>query len=142
MGTRSRIGIKNQDGTIDSIYCHWDGYPSHNGVILNEHYNEEARVRELISLGSLSSLSPAISPEEGTEHSFNSPQEGVCVFYGRDRGEQEVEPRQDSNVKAFMDKAGQSWEEWMYLFNPENGQWEVAEAGDKVMRPLQDLIVN
>jgi hypothetical protein len=26
MATRSRIAIENQDGTVTSIYCHFDGY--------------------------------------------------------------------------------------------------------------------
>ena len=34
MGTRSRIGIRNADDSVDSIYCHWDGYPDHNGRLL------------------------------------------------------------------------------------------------------------
>lgn len=33
MATRSRIGIENQDGTVTSVYCHWDGYPENNGRI-------------------------------------------------------------------------------------------------------------
>mgnify|MGYP003704491571 CR=1 FL=1 len=30
MSTRSNIGILNQDGTVDYIYCHFDGYVEHN----------------------------------------------------------------------------------------------------------------
>ena len=39
MATRSRIAIEKQDGTVDSIYCHWDVYLSHNGKILFNHYD-------------------------------------------------------------------------------------------------------
>ena len=39
MGTRSKIGILRRDGTVDHIYCHWDGYPEHNGVILFNDYS-------------------------------------------------------------------------------------------------------
>lgn len=28
MATRSHIGFRNSDNTIDAVYCHWDGYPS------------------------------------------------------------------------------------------------------------------
>ena len=41
MGTRSTIAIKNQDGSVTGIYCHWDGYVDHVGVMLKEHYNTE-----------------------------------------------------------------------------------------------------
>jgi len=56
MPTRSRIAILNSDGSVDSIYCHYDGYLSHNGVILAKYYNNEEKIRKLISLGSLSFL--------------------------------------------------------------------------------------
>ena len=31
MATRSTISIQKNDGTIRSVYCHWDGYCEHNG---------------------------------------------------------------------------------------------------------------
>lgn len=39
MSTRSTIAIENEDGTIKKVYCHFDGYLSHNGRILAEQYN-------------------------------------------------------------------------------------------------------
>ena len=30
MSTRSSIAIKNEDGSIDAIYCHNDGYLTNN----------------------------------------------------------------------------------------------------------------
>lgn len=56
MGTRSRIALQNSDGSISSIYCHWDGYLSNNGKLLLEHYTDESKVRSLLALGDLSSL--------------------------------------------------------------------------------------
>lgn len=50
MSTRSRIGILNADGSIDSIYCHCDGYLSYNGDILMHHYDTEDKVRALLKL--------------------------------------------------------------------------------------------
>ena len=41
MSTNSRIGILHEDGTTETIYCHWDGYPEHQMPILTEHYNTE-----------------------------------------------------------------------------------------------------
>ena len=34
MATRSTISIQKKDGTIRSVYCHWDGYCEYNGVLL------------------------------------------------------------------------------------------------------------
>ena len=55
MATRSRIAIENQDGTVTSIYCHFDGYLSGVGKILKEYYTTQTKVEALINLGFISS---------------------------------------------------------------------------------------
>ena len=47
MSTRSLICIQ-KGNEIDTKYCHWDGYPSNNGVLLFENYKEEHEVEELL----------------------------------------------------------------------------------------------
>ena len=129
MGTRSRIGIVNTNGSILSIYCHWDGYLSHNGKILNEHYTDEAKIRKLMKLGDLSSLGAEI----GVKHPFDPPMFGttafeehekkynnMCPAYGRDRGEKDVNAKTSSSIKDW-EKLG---EEFNYLFA--EGQWTVS----------------
>lgn len=97
MGTRSTIALEFADGTVQSVYCHWDGYLEHNGDILQKHYTDPFKLQQLIELGSLSSLGPNI----GEKHQFDNPyrfgtpeatawskaNREVCTFYGRDRGE-------------------------------------------------------
>ena len=56
MSTRSRIAIEKQDGTVESIYCHFDGYLSNNGEILQNHYSTKDKMEKLIELGDISSL--------------------------------------------------------------------------------------
>ena len=55
MATRSRIGIVNKDGSITSIYNHFDGYPQGVGVQLALNYGEK-EAKRLIKLGNRSSL--------------------------------------------------------------------------------------
>ena len=55
MATRSRIAIENQDGTVTSIYCHFDGYLAGVGKKLFEHYDRE-KTEKLIELGDISVL--------------------------------------------------------------------------------------
>lgn len=100
MSTRSHIGIRNEDGSLDVIYCHWDGYPSYNGAVLFHHCQEPEKIRELIALGDISSLAASVKPAEG-EHTFDSPQDGVTVAYGRDRGEDGTEPLQYGSVDEY-----------------------------------------
>jgi hypothetical protein len=121
MSTRSRIAIEKQDGTVDSIYCHFDGYLEHNGKVLNEHYTDEASIWGLIALGDLSILGPEI----GEQQDFNGPRNKQwCLAYGRDRGETGVEARKCS----YVDYTKEHFEEYVYLFTPGKG-WEVRSYG-------------
>ncbi len=117
MGTRSTIAIQNADGTVTGIYCHWDGYLSHNGRILLENYTDEAKVRELIALGDLSSLGADI----GTAHDFDDAPRSECNAYGRDRGERDVGAATAHNWRQFRAENGQEYD---YLFTPGAG-WQV-----------------
>lgn len=119
MATRSRIAIENENGTVSSVYSHWDGYPSNNGRILMEHYKERDKLQKLIDLGSLSSLDQEVEIPEGVQHSFESPSKGITVFYGRDRGEDNVEAKEHADRNAFLRS---DVEEYGYLLTLE-GVW-------------------
>jgi hypothetical protein len=118
MGTRSTIAIQNGDGTVTGIYCHWDGYLSNNGRILQESYTDEGKVRELIALGDISSLGAEI----GTAHDFDAAPRGECNSYARDRGERDVAARTLHNWRQFIRENGQEYD---YLFVPGKG-WSVS----------------
>jgi len=125
MATRSRIGMVNDDGTVTSIYCHWDGYPSNNGNILNDHYKNPEKVKSLIKLGNISSLKPGVEPEAGSVHTYDQPQKNITVAYGRDRHEtgSSIVARVDPDIDSFMKG---DIEEWGYLFK--DGKWLVVDG--------------
>ena len=56
MSTRSIIGIINDDNSVNSVYCHFDGYPEHTGYFLKEFFDTTEKVNNLISNGDISSL--------------------------------------------------------------------------------------
>jgi len=104
MGTRSFIAIKDND-TIKGVYCHWDGYPEGVGAVLNEHYNDAERAKELISKGDMSSLAPTLD---------------ASVFY-TSRGE----PLKVSTLvseEQLTIKAKGCGSEYLYLFK--DNKWE------------------
>jgi len=117
MGTRARIGIVEPDGSITSIYTHWDGHPNHHGPILLEYYGTEERVRALLALGDLSVLDKDL----GEKHDFNHRPDGVCNAYGRDRGEDGVSARHSASLGELREIA----EEYTYLFQPTVG-WKAS----------------
>ena len=140
MATRSTIALEFADGTVEQIYCHWDGYLENNGRILYEHYSDPFKLRDLIDLGDISSLNVNI----GTAHPFSkfeidkdapdfdklialheqAEKEGYTTFYGRDRGEEGVGAKK---FKDFADyKANHQYEEYEYILRTD-GQWYVSK---------------
>jgi len=132
MATRSRIGMELENGTIKSIYCHWDGYPSHNGRILLDHYQDAEKVKELIELGDISSLGNEVSTD--APHSFENPCDGVTVAYHRDRGEP-FNSRSNRDLDYFLTS---DIEEYGYVFTKE-GEWVVAGSG-RGYKPLKEVL--
>jgi len=132
MGTRSRIAVMH--GPIaKSVYCHWDGYLEHNGAILQEHY-DSSKANQLVALGDLSSLRPEI----GEKHAFSRlevPMDdeaydklygNMTTFYGRDRGEQNVEWKVDHTFEDFLDRAKGCAAEFYYVMK--DGVWYVGDT--------------
>lgn len=124
MATRSFILKENKDGTYTGIYCHCDGDLNFNGKILALNYDDRKKVEELISLGDLSSLKSVIHPDKTKPHTFAKPQRGVCVFYGRDRGETDVGPAVITLEKLDND----IFIEFIYVYTLDN-QWKYFESG-------------
>jgi hypothetical protein len=142
MATRSTIALEFADGTIGQVYCHWDGYLSHNGKILFENYSNPFILRDLIDLGDVSSLRPTI----GTKHPFSvfdlpsdSPMSkdgkfeelygNMTTFYGRDRSEHHVYARYFKDFADF--KANGQAEEYDYILRNVDGvaTWFVSDHG-------------
>ncbi len=118
MATRSNIAIVNQDGSITGIYCHWDGYPEYVGKMLLNHYNNVGIVNELMDLGDLSQLCEKLYSDNNS-HTFDKPQKGVCVAYGRDRGDTGTDSRTFEDLGEFEHFG--SGVDYQYLF--EDGKW-------------------
>ena len=64
MSTHANIALLKPNGDIRSIYCHYDGYPQYVGQILQEHYNNQERVEQLIALGNIEALGEKLEPSE------------------------------------------------------------------------------
>jgi hypothetical protein len=147
MGTRSTIALEFADGTVGQVYCHWDGYLSHNGKILSENYTDPFKLRDLIDLGDLSSLGKEI----GVKHEFDNPhrydapeylvwqeaKKGMCTFYMRDRGEEGVEARSFKDFDDYM--KNHDCQEYEYILRTD-GVWYVCQDGEKY-EPLIEAIV-
>ena len=118
MGTRSAIGKVEADGKVQTIYCHFDGYPSHVGRILLEHYQSPEKVEQLIKLGALSTLGPEIGDKVDWNASVFDKQ---CRAYHRDRGEEWDSNKPikfDGGTESFFtqDWTHQMWADFAYCY--------------------------
>jgi hypothetical protein len=156
MGTRSTIALEYADGTVDQIYCHWDGYLDHNGAILRDHYTDPFKVQKLMELGSISSLGANI----GQAHPFSkfeinkadpdfdklialhelADKEGWTTFYARDRGELGVGAKRFKDFEDY--KANHQYEEYEYILRQVDGKavWFVS-AYNGYYRTLAEAFV-
>lgn len=85
MSTRCRISVVLTDGSIRSVYCHFDSYLMGVGRTLLLHYNSQELAERITSFGAISILGQRIDPIGN--HTFKTPESGTCVFYTRDRGD-------------------------------------------------------
>lgn len=123
MATRSLIGIVNKDGSIETIYNHWDGYPTYVGTVLTLFYGEK-ETRKLLKYGNRSSL-----------HA-----KPTKVDSYKERGESNQEARKYASFEEFAqsDKCGA---EFVYLLQPAeefgyNGSAWVAYELDESLKRL------
>ena len=128
MGTRSRIGVMHGD-KVKSVYCHWDGYLSHNGRLLQDHY-DSAKANNLVAMGDMSSLGRVIgeahpfSPHTSAEDAAlyeHAKDQGYCTFYARDRGETDTEFRVAHTFAEFLEQADGCGAEYYYIMK--DGVW-------------------
>ena len=90
--------------------------------MLTTYYNTPALASELVNLGDLSRIGPKI----GEVTSFDDPAPDQCVFYGRDRGEDDTEFELYSTQDEFIDMFKHSYAEWAYIFD--NGKWKTIKG--------------
>lgn len=112
MATRSTIWIKNEDGSSDGIYCHHDGYPDYVGMILKDNYDTDEKIRELISLGGISSLAPTV--EETAPQSYH-------IWRGEPKDIFHVSKSND--IKQYFQEYNYMWKDGFWWMAKENSAW-------------------
>jgi hypothetical protein len=152
MGTRSRIAVMHGD-VVKSVYCHWDGYLSWNGKLLQEHY-DSTKANQLVALGDLSSLKPEIGEAHpfgyhGTEISAEDYEKqfgNMCTFYGRDRGETGTEWKVAHTFAEFLEQVDNCCGEYYYIMK--DGVWYCGTLHEREqdlyrkLVPLADALIS
>ena len=103
MGTRSRVGVMH--GTVcKSVYCHYDGYLSYTGEILNKHY-DSSMANALVARGDNSGVQKTL---------------GDMNFYS-DRGETDVSWQVAHTFEEFLEQVHNCGGEYYYIMR--DGEW-------------------
>ncbi len=138
MGTRSFITIKHKDNTYSGVYCHWDGYPEHNGKILKEDYQARSKVVDLIDGGDMSSLKTtntwdselmddengnSVRNEDGT-YKYSNTRDAQPLYY-HERGETDedtIYPKHFKTYQQLYKYASGCCCEYIYTFDDTVGE--------------------
>ena len=103
MGTRSRVGVMH--GTVcKSVYCHYDGYLSYTGEILNKHY-DSSMANALVARGDNSGVKETLEDMN---------------FYS-DRGETNVSWQVAHTFEEFLEQVHNCGGEYYYIMR--DGEW-------------------
>ena len=120
MGTRSTIALEFADGTVQAVYCHFDGYLENNGQILLKHYSDPFKLRDLIDLGGFSSLQETV---EATA-------EGAYTQRGEDLSIEKYKDIQDYYANNYGEEydyiLSMNWEgkaQWYVRYYATEGNW-------------------
>ena len=141
MATRATIAKMQTDGSgIKAIYLHSDGYLEHAGRILNEHYQDESKVDELLKNGDLSVLDANIGEKINFDDFELRHKNKQCLFYNRDRGENRKEAEILEDDIALVEFANESCDAqfiYLYAYNA----WYVYDyRNDNQFRELDDVL--
>jgi len=133
MSTRSWIGMELQNGEIQYIYCHNDGDPNYNGILLLKHYSSLAKMAKLVKQGWASVLRKHV----GRKHDFDDPykpkyrgrfkdipaeKNGWTTFYIRDRDEDKIDCSSRINTfRQLINSCFESDAEFIYILTLSRG---------------------
>ena len=125
MSTNSYIAVK-QGEQYKTIYCHNDGYPNYMYPMLRDWYGTRERAESLVEFGDASFIAQRMIPSLCSGHCFDKPEEDVCIFYHRDRGESWEHNRPNFYSKREV----LQHQYYSYIFEDDN-QWHVYIHGEE-----------
>ena len=110
MGTRSRVAVMHGD-VCKSVYCHYDGYLSYTGDILDKYY-DSTLANALIARGDNSGIKETLEDMN---------------FYS-DRGEEDVSWQVAHTFEEFLEQVNNCCGEYYYVMK--DGVWYAGAVYD------------
>jgi hypothetical protein len=120
MSTRATIGLRRQNGTIDTIICWHDAYLDGVGRILKNRYDTEEKIEKLMAGGNVEELQ-------------STPGRSIYQYEGDDAVPEDCKARTLRNIEDFLFQVRDYNQDYGYLF--QDGQWHYYRPGD-TLKPL------
>ena len=124
--TRSHIALLMPDGTVRHVYCHSEGYPTDQGAVIQQHWNDPREVADLIELGDLASLGADLNDTSA---------------YARDLGydrNRDCSPQTAQGIEEILSASMENiFIEYLYLHTPAG--WLCADTVQPGATPLLPL---
>lgn len=122
MGTRSAIAEVAENGSVVASYCHYDGYISHTGEVLQRHYNTPELASQIARIGYASFLE---NTYEETKNGSVHKNESTITY---------------ESVEDFIKNGGDAGEEYLYLWDGE--AWFVSNlySSDHRFEALENFV--
>jgi len=102
MSTSARIAKREDDGTVRSVYCHFDGYPSYVGKLLRHHYTDSEIVDIMMNFGNFRALAEHVSD---------------ISFYITESSPMDERAMRHASTGDFLEYGSKSASEYLYLFD-------------------------
>lgn len=135
MGTRSTIALEFADGTVEQVYCHWDGYLEHNGKVLQEHYSDPFKLKELIALGGFSSLCATV--EETKQGAYTQRGEDLSIEKYKDIEDYRANVYGEEYDYILRNVDGKA--RWFVRSYATNGNWVALEVAFEQQRLEEEM---
>ena len=138
MGTRSTIALEFADGTVEQVYCHWDGYLEHNGKLLVENYSDPFELQKLLALGAFSSLCATVEETKtGAYHHWRGEELVINKYKNADeyfdcsqQEEYDYILRNVNGTATWFVRCYSTDNQWVTIGEAENLIFEMSEKGE------------
>jgi hypothetical protein len=126
MATRSTIALEFADGTVQQIYCHWDGYLSGVGAELRGGYSDPFALADLIAQGDTSTIGAPYT-DRGEE---------LVIRYYKDFAEYVADCQQEEYDYILRCVEGEAV--WFVRCYTTNGEWVTFEEAEKSQEEYEE----
>ena len=116
MSTSARIAKREDDGTVRSVYCHYDGYPSYAGKLLRHYYTDPEIVDIVMNFGNFRALEEHVSD---------------ISFYITASSPMDERAMRHASMGDFLEYGSKSASEYLYLFDQNRWRcWSTWSGGE------------